>query len=76
MIDSKNSNSKIDLASTSAKVEYSEPHLNLNIYKELDENPNQNLDLVTHIKNQLRQLELIHKRKMFMIKEIGAVRSR
>lgn len=50
--------------------------LNLNVYKELDENPNQNLDLVTHIKNQLHQLQSIHQRKMFMIREIGAVQKR
>lgn len=76
MIDNKDSNSKTDFKTVTTEVDYSESLLNLNIYKELDENPNQNLDLLTHIKNQIQQLDLIHKRKMFMIKEIGSVRSR
>ena len=76
MIDNKNSNTKTEFKSTSTATDYSESLLNLNVYKELDEIPNQNLDLVTHIKNQLQQLELIHKRKMFLIKEIGSLRSR
>ena len=76
MIDFKNSNPKVDFKTTTTDVDYTESLLNLNVYKELDENPNQNLDLVTHIKNQLQQLDLIHKRKMFLIKEIGSVHQR
>lgn len=80
MIDAKNSNTKS--TTTALDFEHSQlsthlnAQLNLNIYKELDENPNQNLDLLTHVKNQLHQLELIHKRKMFLIKELAAVHSR
>ena len=76
MIDSKNSNTKPELMSTVTTSDFEQTLLNLSVYKELDENPNQNLDLVTHIKNQLQQLKSIHKRKMFLIKEIGSVRSR
>ncbi len=76
MIDSKNSNTKPELMSTVTTSDFEQTLLNLSVYKELDENPNQNLDLVTHIKNQLQQLKSIHQRKMFLIKEIGSVRSR
>ena len=73
MIDAKNPNTKLDFKSPSTATDYSEALLNLNVYKELDENPNQNLDLVSHIKNQMQQLQTIHQRKMFLIREIAAV---
>lgn len=76
MNENKNTNANSDFQSTETTARFNSTALNLNIYKELDENPNQHLDLVSHIKNQLQQLNQIHKRKMFMIKEISSLRSR
>ena len=57
-------------------TDFDSTSLNLNIYKELDESPNQNVDLILNIQSQLKELSLIHQRKMFLIKEISAIRAR
>lgn len=75
MSEMKNSNVDLNKA-TQNTTDFDSTSLHLNIYKELDENPNQNVDLIAHIQNQLKELSLIHQRKMFLIKEISAIRSR
>jgi hypothetical protein len=72
-----NTNPKVSLSQTEQnRTEIDSAYLNLKIYKELDENPNQSVDLILNIQNQLKELSLIHQRKMFLIKEISAIRSR
>lgn len=74
---SENKNSNIDLKKTAqSTTDFDSTSLHLNIYKELDENPNQNVDLILNIQNQLNELKSIHQRKMFLIKEISSIRSR
>ena len=74
---SENKNSNVDLNETMQNTtDFDSTSLNLNIYKELDESPNQNVDLILNIQSQLKELSLIHQRKMFLIKEISAIRAR